>query len=84
MNKPLIRAMFEQYFCNVCELQDDQLVSLYYKGMEALDKDEDVYWSDFPFTELVVWQPFEEVMPVHIFNNISEGILTLEGIMNND
>ena len=73
INVKFLRVFYEQYFCNVCTLTDEQLLSLHFKCNEALDKDEDLYWDTSPLTEFAVWQPFVDVMPVHVFDNILEG-----------
>lgn len=73
INVNILRALYEQYFCNVCELTDEQLISLDFKCNEALDNDEDLFWDDYPFTDTAVWHPFIDVMPSYIFDNIREG-----------
>lgn len=73
INVNILRALYEQYFCNVCELTDEQLISLHFKCNEALDNNEDLFWDDYPLSEVIIWNPFEDVMPVHVFDNILEG-----------
>lgn len=73
INVNILRIMYEQYFCNVCQLSNEQLLSLHFKCNEALDNDEDLFWDDYPLTEMIVWNPFSDVMPTHIFDNILEG-----------
>lgn len=73
INVNILRIMYEQYFCNICQLSNEQLLSLHFKCNEALDNDEDLFWDDYPLTEMIVWNPFAETMPTHIFENILEG-----------
>lgn len=73
INVDILRALYEQYFCNVFEYTDEQLISLHFKCNEALDEDEDLFWDDLPFSDMAVWRPFEDVMPTYIFDNILEG-----------
>ena len=73
INVNILRGLYEQYFCNVCELTDEQLISLHFKCNESLDNNEDLFWDDYPLTETIIWQPFKDVLPVHVFDNILEG-----------
>lgn len=82
INVNILRALYEQYFCNVCVISDQELISIHFKCNEALDNDEDLFWDDTPLNDLIIWQPFEDVMPVHVFDNILEGHKRLWDIHN--
>ena len=72
LNARALRIAYEQYFCNVCDLTDTELLSAHFKFDEALNKDEYVSWCDPALDNLVIWQPMEEVLPMHVFDNIVE------------
>lgn len=79
----ILRVMYEQYFCNVSELTDAKLLSTHFKFKEAVLKNENVQYNDFEeLYTLSIWQPFEDVMPTFIFDNIVEGVKRLEGFFN--
>lgn len=80
-NSTYLRIMYEQYFCNVCDYTDQELLSIHFKVSEVLLKDEDADYSDLydPYG-LSIWQPFEEVAPQHVFDNIVEGFKRLSSL----
>lgn len=82
ININILRALYEQYFCNVCVISDQELLTIHFKCNEALDKNEDLFWDEAPLNDLVVWNPFADVMPVHVFDNILEGYKRFWNIQN--
>lgn len=76
-----LRVMYEQYFCNVSDYTDQELFSMHFKIAEALLKDEDTDYSELDaLYDLSIWQPFEEVAPQYIFDNIVEGFKRLSNL----
>lgn len=72
INVNILRICYEQYFCNICDLTDEELVRLHFKANEALDLDEDIFWDDPALIDFIVWRPFQDVQPTYIFDNILE------------
>lgn len=72
INIHVLRICYEQYFCNVCELTDEELLSTHFKFNEALNVDEDIYWDDPSIENLIIWHPMKDVQPTYIFDNILE------------
>lgn len=73
----VLRVAYNQYFCNIGELTDEQLATLHAEYSTALTIDPDAeFWelSD----DLVIWEPFEYLSPAKVFENIMDGINDIE------
>lgn len=84
MNIKYLRIAYEQYFCNIFDLTDQELLSFHFKANEALDKDEDIFWDDIALEPFLIWQPFEDTMPTHIFDNVLELYKSITDVVGED
>ena len=81
----MLTVMYEQYFCYVCEYTSEQLLEAHKAFGDALNKNEDMEYEDLEQLDfLAIWQPFEDVKPEHVYDNIVEGVKRLQGLLNND
>ena len=79
----ILRVMYDQYFCAVCEFTEEQLLEAHKAFGDALEKNENIDYSDLlVLDDLQIWEPFEKIKPIHIFHNIEQGIYSLEFLKN--
>lgn len=80
----MLRIALEQYFCNVSDFDDEELISYFQKAKEATDKDEYMPWGSIELGECplfsMVWEPFEDVYPSILVDNIVELVKRLDGL----
>ena len=70
MNIKVLRVAYNQYFCNMSIITDEDLLNIHYIVNEKLSKDEDIdSWEDL-HKDLLIWQPFENAPPSDIIDNI--------------
>lgn len=70
INVNILRVAYNQYFCNMPIITDEDLLNIHYIVNEKLYKDEDIEsWSDL-HEDLLIWHPFEETSPAKIMENI--------------
>lgn len=77
-NTRLLRVAYSQYFCNISNISDEDLLNIHYIVNEKLSQDEDIeFWEDL-HKDLIIWQPFENVIPSNIMDNIKNLIQNIE------
>lgn len=71
LNTRVLRIAYNQFFCNVVELDDETLLSTHFKYVEQIDQNEDYLQGEIPvFEVLCVLEHLEDLLPVAILDMI--------------
>lgn len=71
LNVRVLRMAYNQFFVNIAELDDNELLRVHAGYTEALDIDEDSPWSKIAIADsLVPYYAVEDLLPVTIFTMV--------------
>lgn len=71
LNVRALRLSYSQFFVNINEIDDESLLSIHFRYVDQIDEDETYLQGNIPiFEELVVFQPFEDMLPMTILDLI--------------
>jgi hypothetical protein len=81
INPQILKIAYGQYFCNIYELTNSQILTLHAKYLEDIYRDEDIAYFQDISENLLIWEPFEDVMPCKILENIKSLINDIQQLL---
>ena len=71
LNVRALRVAYNQFFVNIIELSDAELLSAHFKYVEQIDENEDYLHGNIPVFEILCpFEPMEDILPVTILDMV--------------
>lgn len=71
LNVRALRVAYNQFFVNIIELSDAELLSAHFKYVEQIDENEDYLHGNIPVFEILYpFEPMEDILPVTILDMV--------------
>lgn len=64
----IVSIVLKHYFCNVEHITEDQILSYYNNLIDKVNEDCDIDWN--VLEDYVIWEPFENTMPINVVDNM--------------